>query len=250
MKQQHIFLFFISFYIISLASFSQKTKKDTIVIKDIYGLRVGIDLYNPIYTLIDSKRKGLELTADFRLSNKYFIAAEFGYLNNTIDENYYDFETKGQYIKVGANYNLFNNWLDMENEIFLGLRYGYSSFSQNISNYTINSDPILPEYQVTGNREYNGLNASWGELVIGMKAEVFNNIFLGFTFSGKKMISTKEPENFKNFFVPGFNRVYLADGGIGFNYTISYRLPIYKKEKSKVKKLEKETKKNESNKKN
>lgn len=243
MKQLHIFLFFISFSFISWTVTAQKIKKDTITQKDTYGLRIGLDLYNPIRTIFDKNRKGLEITGDFRLSRKYFIAAELGYLNKQVEENYYDYETKGQYLKIGANYNLYENWLDMENEIYLGLRYGYSTFSQTVSNYIINSDVILPEHQVNENREYNGLNASWGEFVIGMKAEVFNNVFLGFSFSGKKMISTKEPDNFKNLFAPGFNRIYLNDGGFGFNYTISYRLPIYKKERAKAKKIkEKDTK--------
>lgn len=43
------------------------------------------------------------------------------------------------------------------------------------------------------------------------------------------MISTKEPDGFKNLFVPGFNRVFLNDSGFGFNYTISYLIPIYKR---------------------
>ncbi len=244
MKQPHIFLFFISLYLVSWTSIAQKIKKDTIQ-KDTYGLRVGVDLYNPIRTIFDKNRKGLEIVGDFRLSNKYYVAAEFGFLNKQVDENYYDYETKGQYLKIGANYNLYENWLDMENEIYLGLRYGYSTFSQTVNNYTINSDVILPEYQVNQNKEYNGLNASWGEFVIGMKAEIYNNVFLGFSFSGKKIISTKEPDNFKNLFVPGFNRIYLNDGGFGFNYTISYRLPIYKKERVKAKKI-KEKDKNKS----
>jgi len=29
--------------------------------------------------------------------------------------------------------------------------------------------------------------------------------------------------------VPGFDRIFLNNGGVGFNYTISYRLPLYKK---------------------
>ena len=45
----------------------------------------------------------------------------------------------------------------------------------------------------------------------------------------KKMISTKEPSNFKNLYAPGFNRIYLNNMGIGFNYTISYLIPIIRK---------------------
>ena len=37
----------------TLVSYSQEVKKDTIVYKDVYGFRVGIDLYNPIRTAFD-----------------------------------------------------------------------------------------------------------------------------------------------------------------------------------------------------
>ena len=53
------------------------------------------------------------------------------------------------------------------------------------------------------------------------------------------MINNKHPENFQNFVVPGFDRVYLNNGGFGFNYTVSYRLPLYKKNKIKDKNLDK-----------
>ncbi len=243
MKKKNIYLFFISFCVLFLNLYAQESKKDTIVLKDTYGIRVGLDLYNPIYTIFDSNRKSLEIVGDYRLAKKYYIAVELGYLDNKIEENYYNVVTKGQYLKLGINYNLYKNWLDMDNDIYIGLRYGFSNFSQEVDNITINSAVTLPEFQLTTPKKWDNLNANWGELVVGTKAAIFKNVYLGFSFSVKKMIKTKEPDNFKNIYVPGFNRVYLNDGGFGFNYTISYRLPIYKKNKvTAIKAKELETK--------
>jgi hypothetical protein len=36
-------------------------------------------------------------------------------------------------------------------------------------------------------------------------------------------------ENFENLYIPGFNRTYDGDFGVGFNYTVSYFIPIYKR---------------------
>jgi len=204
---------------------------DTIV-KQRYGLRLGIDLYNPIYTAIDQHRKGLEIVGDFRLSKSYFVAAEVGYLTFDGQEDFFTYSTDGSYLKIGLDYNAYENWLDMENLIYVGFRYGFSSFSQTLHNYTINNDPIfdLTPRVVTG-QKYSGLNAHWGEFVVGVKAELVKNVFLGFSFSGKKMLSTKEPTNFRNLYVPGFNRVFLNDFGFGVNYTISYMIPFFKKNK-------------------
>ncbi len=122
----------------------------------------------------------------------------------------------------------------MDNEIYIGTRYAFSTFSQTLENYTVTSDVALPETSNTNAQKFTGLNASWVEFVLGIKAEVYANIFLGFSLNAKKMIATKEPENFKNLYVPGFDRVFLNDSGFGFNYTISYRLPLYKKEVKKT----------------
>ena len=219
----------IFFFLFSIVLLSQE--KDSIVYKDSYGLRVGIDLYNPTATFIDDNRKGLELVGDFRISKKWYIAAELGYIENTREEDFLSFTTNGQYIKAGVDYNVYENWLDMENLIYLGFRYGYSTFSQTLNSASINSNPLLAQQTVETPIDYNGLNGQWAEFVVGIKAEVLQNLFLGFSFSGKKMVATKEPDNFKNLFVPGFNRVFLNDSGFGVNYTVSYLIPIYKKNK-------------------
>ena len=117
----------------------------------------------------------------------------------------------------------------MENMIVTGLRYGFSTFNTTLNEYTVNSDPFLPERTEDEPIDYDNLNASWAELVLGIKVEVFHNVFLGFSFRGNVKISSTEPENFRNLYVPGFERVYVNDYGFSFNYTISYLIPFYRK---------------------
>lgn len=229
--------YFINILIIltSLSAFSQDAgavaKKDSVpkVYKDRYGLRVGIDLYNPINSLFNEERKGLEFVGDYRISKRFFIAAELGYLEYKGTEDFFSFTTNGQYIKAGGDFNAYKNWIGMENMIYVGLRYAFSTFDQTLNEYTINADPFLLEQNVPAGTKYDNLTASWIEFVIGMKVEVLHNVFLGFSFRGNQMITSKEPDNFKNLYVPGFNTVFLNDNGFSFNYTISYLIPLYKK---------------------
>ena len=226
----------ILFLLCCVLVFSQKSttqvKKDTLIIKNKYGLRVGVDLFNPVNTFFDKDRKGLELVGDYRITKKIYVAAELGYLENTTNEDFINFTTNGSYIKAGIDYNAYENWLDMENAIYVGFRYGYSTFSQTLNSFTVNNDSFLDGLSTLENgQKFDNLNAQWAEIVLGIKAEIFNNVYLGFSFSGKKIVSTKEPEGFKNLFVPGFNRVFLNNSGFGFNYTISYLIPLYKKNK-------------------
>lgn len=196
-----------------------------------FGVRVGIDLYKLTRSFYDESYKGLEFVGDYRLTKNYFLAGELGNENITVDDDRMNFTTKGTYFKVGFDYNAYENWLNMENMIYIGLRYGVSTFSQTLNNYAIyNPNPYYGENPVVVSGEkFNGLTASWAEVVIGMKAEIFHNLYAGFSFRINRLVSNKKPDNFDNLYIPGFNRTYDGDFGVGFNYTVSYFLPIYKK---------------------
>lgn len=230
MKQQRILIFFISFLV--LAPINAQQKKDTAKTKESYGLRIGVDLSKPLISFLEDGTKGLEAVGDMRILKNYYAAVELGYEDKISKEDYLNYTTKGSYIKAGVNYNAYKNWIGMTNEIYVGMRYGFSIFNQTLNSYTPNvkGTYFIPA-EVLPNTEFKDLSAHWGELVFGMKAETLKNLYLGFSFSFKKMLSTKEPENFKNLYVPGFNRVYLNDTGFGMNYTLSYLIPIVKKEK-------------------
>ena len=207
-------------------------KNDTIPVKtNRYGVRVGIDLYKLTRALYDKDYKGIEFVGDYRLTKKYFLAAELGNENKTTDDDRLNFTTKGSYIKAGFDYNAYENWLDMENIISIGMRYGFSTFNQQLNSYRIyNANPYFGEAPVIASgQKYDGLTASWIEVVAGVKAKVFNNVFLGFSLRLNRLVTNKEPENFSNLYIPGFNRTYDGSFGVGFNYTVTYFVPIYKK---------------------
>lgn len=210
----------------------QKTITDTIPPKtNRYGLRVGVDLYKLTRGIYDSDYKGLELTGDYRLTKKYYLAAELGSENKTTDDDRLNSTAKGTYIKAGFDYNVYENWLDMENIISIGMRAGFSSFSQQLNSYKIyNPNPYWGENPpILSGKNYSGLSASWIEVVAGIKAKVFNNVFMGFSLRLNRLITNKQPSDFENLYIPGFNRTYDGDFGVGFNYTVSYFIPLYKK---------------------
>ncbi len=211
-----------------LTTFSQKKVQDTVKYKDRYGLRIGADIFAPIYAFF-SDAKGLEIVADYRVSKRFWAAAEAGYTDNYTEEDFFKFSTKGTYFKAGVDYNAYKNWPGMENMIVVGLRYGFSVFDQTLNEYTINTDPYFPPTIKDTPITYSNLTAQWIEASIGLKVEVIHNLYMGMIFSGKHMLTAKDPDNFKSLFVPGFNRVYVNDFGFGFSYTISYLIPFYRK---------------------
>ncbi|KGO87751.1 hypothetical protein Q765_04465 [Flavobacterium rivuli WB 3.3-2 = DSM 21788] len=230
---------------------NQDPAKDTVTVvpvkADRYGLRVGIDAYRLARSFFDDGYRGIELVGDYRLTKKIYAAAELGNLKYTVDDTQLNFTTTGNYIKIGFDYNAYTNWLDMENMIYIGGRYGFSNFSQKLNSYkvyqnstlddtsvTVTPTNYLEEVTVQANRDYSGLSAHWLELVGGAKAELFDNLFLGVSVRLNILITQKKPADFDNLYIPGFNRTYDGNFGVGLNYTLSYFIPLYKKQAAKA----------------
>ncbi|MDG3583389.1 MULTISPECIES: DUF6048 family protein [Galbibacter] len=215
-----------------------QVETDSTVYKPRYGLRVGIDLSKPIRSFIDEDYKGLELVADFRVSYNFYAAAELGNEEKTTQEDNFNFTSKGSYVKLGFDWNTYDNWYGMENIINVGVRFGLSAFSQTLNEYQIyTKNQYWGEIQdgITGTNmlgEYSGLNAQWVEVVFGIKVEIFKNLFMGGSVRLNYLINQTEANQLPNLFIPGFNKV--TDGskfGVGYNYTLSYLIPIFKGKK-------------------
>lgn len=234
--------------------------KDTVVYKQSYGLRVGVDLSRPILTFTNDDYNGFEIVADYRLTQNLFIAGELGNETNTRQEDLgasfqntttsplYNFTTKGSYIKLGIDYNTYANWYGEHNSIFIGARYAYANFSQTVNNYQIfNSNRYWDTNDFsTGStiaEEHSGLSAHWLEAVLGAKVELFSNFYLGASVRIGVLINDKDPDTsrFNNLWIPGFNKVTdNSSFGVGYNYSISYFIPLYKKVKKEKKETEEE----------
>lgn len=210
----------------------KEPKKDSIPVRtNRYGIRVGVDLFKIARSVYEKNYKGLEVVGDYRLTKKYYLAGEIGNEDRTVNDDQLNYTTKGTYFRAGVDYNLYENWLDMENMVYVGARYGVSSFSQTLNSYTVyNRYPYFGASQeIESGEKFTGLSAQWIEVVLGVKAKVFNNVYVGFSFRANKLVSNKKPDGFDNLYIPGFNKTYDGTFGAGFNYTVSYLIPIYKK---------------------
>lgn len=232
MKYMLKYIFSIGLLCVSFLGNAQSKDTTKVLFPERYGLRLGADLHKIARSFYEKDYRGFEIVGDYRLTKRFYLAGELGNEDKTIDDDRLNFTTKGTYFKVGFDYNSFENWLDMENMIYVGMRYGVSSFNHTLNSYKI-YDPTnyYGENIVISGEKFSGLNASWLEVVGGIKAELFNNLYLGFSVRLNYLVSNKRPEGFDNLFIPGYNRTYDGKFGAGFNYTLSYFIPIYKKNK-------------------
>ena len=228
------FLFFLFFF--GVSAFSQNDSindriKDDIKLKQRYGLRLGTDFSKLARTGFDDEYKGFEFNGDYRITQKWYLAGELGSEEKATSNDYLSSTSSGQYFKAGADYNAYENWYGMENMIYGGLRVGVSAFKETINSYSVYSQNQYwtPQFSSNEQIEFNGLSAIWTELIVGLKAELLHNLFVGLNVQFKYVVTQNKPENFENLYIPGYAKTYDSGNfGFGFGYNISYLIPFYK----------------------
>tara|TARA_R110002126_G_scaffold184685_2_gene333129 strand:+ start:2494 stop:3225 length:732 start_codon:yes stop_codon:yes gene_type:complete len=243
MRQQHTLIYRISsiacmlFFCVFVHAQNDSivsTVNDSTKIKLKYGLRIGGDIGKLIRTSVDNDYTGFEIMADYRLKEKMYIAGEIGFEEKNTINDYLNITTKGSYIKGGVDFNMYENWLNMDNMIYAGFRVGASTFSHDLNSFQVYSidQYWAPQLTSTAKQELTGLTAFWGEIILGMKAEILNNLYLGLNVQLKISASQTIPNNFDNVYIPGFGKTYDSSGiGAGYSYFLAYRVPLYKKVK-------------------
>ena len=245
-------LFLLMLPFISIQSMAQEQEievkaiqTDTVVFKQSYGLRIGGDIGKLGRSFLDENYTGFEIMGDYRLSKNLYLAGELGTEERTLITDNLDVTATGSYFKAGIDYNFYVNWLDMENMIYGGARSGFGTFKQTLNSFTVYTtdrywgDP----FSEASEREFEGLSAIWLELIVGIKAELFANLYMGLNVQIKGLVTENEPDGFENLYIPGFNRTFDSGRfGIGFGYNLSYLIPIYKKDKKvQVETVERDT---------
>ena len=195
-----------------------------------HHLRVGADLVKVTRSFLEDNYQGWELVGDVRLTKNLYAAVELGNEEKYTEEDRSHFTTKGSYVKLGVDYNVYENWLDMNNQIYIGGRYGFSTFSQDLHQYKIyTTHPFFPNdgQWIPSDVSHSSLNASWIEAVGGVKAEVLKHLYLGFSCRIHYLVHDKKPDNFENHYIPGYQRKWDNPWGVSFNYTLTYQIPLF-----------------------
>lgn len=192
----------------------------------IQGLSVYTDLVGVGNKLFGGSYLYGEVGAELNLLNRFMPVIEMGYATCDVvdDDKSIAYNTSAPYFRVGMNYN-FMHKKDTYSIIYAGLRYGFSSFSFDISSPAL-QDPIWGGEVPF---DYKGIscNAGWLELVAGIRAQVWKNLHMGWSVRYKRLMSAKENANSDPHYIPGYG--IKDDVLFGFTYNIIYYLPLNKK---------------------
>jgi len=186
--------------------------------------RAGIDLIGLAHSAINDRRDAWEVQAEFDIY-RYFIAAELGGEYNHFVREDYDYQSDGTYWRIGADINM----LPREaygSVLFFGLRYANGNYNEHLSGTII--DPVWGEVLIDSSNE--SVRASWIEVVTGMKAKIWKNLYMGYILRMKASLKIKNESELEvePYRIPGYG---LADANSfwGINYYVSWQFPFRQK---------------------
>lgn len=159
----------------------------------------------------------MEFQADLDFA-KYLLVADYGITNSQRLTSSSDFTTQGSFFRLGVDLNLIKNDPKVQ-AATVGLRYGRSQFDNTLS-FT-QYDSLYGNYSYQGAN--SGISAHWIELAAGLRAHVWNNFYMGFTYRMKFRLRVENEGQFTAYEVPGYG-IRGRDPWSGFNYYLMYRI--------------------------
>ncbi len=211
--------------------FSAQQKKDSIGtdsiarIKQPVKIRLGFDAGKYIWAKFQNSFS-YDFFIDVNFYKDYYLIVSGGYEKHFTDNNLLNYHTTGSYYKFGVMYNLYRNWLDMDNDICIGINYAYARFDYLLHTYRINQPgAVFTPAPVSVEQDFDNNSAQWLELFAQMQVETFKHLYLGYNVGVKYLVHNSEIENFTVTYIPGFfyKNTY-SRFGFGMQYFISYRI--------------------------
>ncbi len=214
----------------------KKEKKEPEIVYPLYnGVSVGIDLWGLGSGLLGGDFTSSEVAVDVNLKHRYFPIIELGYgSTDTWNDHGTHYKSNAPYFRIGMDYNALYN-KKHGHQLRVGVRYAASSFKYDVHALGID-DPVYGG--VVGNPElddeiwngslpfhYTGMKGSmsWAEFCVGIRANVWKSISMGWALRLKFKLSASPDEHGDPWYVPGFGKY--GSSTMGVTYTLTYKLP-------------------------
>lgn len=185
-------------------------------------LKLSYDVIPLGVTMVSDKktRQGFQATMDF---DQFFFAVEYG-TESTVRGETFEYTNDGYHFSFGPEINMLKNSTN-GNALTFGFRYGQANFNETLS-YIQSDSSFFGQTMI--NARNPELVARWLELTLGIQANVWKNLYLGYTVRYKVFRSVKGIEEFAPYDVPGFG-LYEDNNGVRFNFYVGWAIPLREK---------------------
>jgi hypothetical protein len=184
-------------------------------------IRIGADISGPGIYLSDKDNLSIEGFISYDRNEKMSWVFEAGYLDYKYSQYNYTYQSKGYFIRLGADFNLLKPDLALgKYQAGIGIRYGTSLFSAETpsfwhENYWGKTTSSIASATRMGH---------FLEVAPGVKAEVLRNISMGWNIRLKFLISGGGGKDLRPIYFPGY-----GSGGkrtaTGISYYITWNIP-------------------------
>ena len=197
----------------------------------ITDITLGAGIGDAVGKIFGQSYSSFDVSASINMWNRLSPIVELGvgWANSTPEELNYTYKGKlAPYAKIGANYNfMFKSHPDYQ--LFFGIRAAYSTFSYDITNISL-SNGYWGENQ-TIDLPNQKSHAMWGEMMLGLKVKIWQNISAGWTVKYHHVFSYKKNPNGDPWFIPGFGS---RNSKLAVGLSVYYTLPTSRKKWPKI----------------
>ena len=212
---------FIACFCISVSAQNEEDAEEKIAL--FQGVKIEVDAFSAVMSAVNKETYSFEGNIQINLREKYFPIVEIGFAGaNKTSINDFNFKTDGFFARIGFDYNLLkpnSPTTHIHRYFFIGGRYGFSPFTYDITNITIDNG----YWGGSEIRNFRDINTTkhWFEAVAGMRVEVLRNIYMGWNVRLKMQLGRENPGEISPWYIPGIGIQSL--GNWGFNYTVGYK---------------------------
>ncbi len=166
------------------------------------GFAVSVDLAG-IGQLMLSDRGQFEGALRLNLHDEWFpiVEAGVGKADHDDEVTRIHYKTSAPYFKIGIDKNLLND-KHGKNRLYGGIRYAFTSYEVDIVRDNF-PDPVWQWDTGYGLKDV-ACKFHWAEAVVGVDAQIFGPLHLGWSVRYKQRIYHSEDLNGKVWYVPGF----------------------------------------------
>lgn len=228
MIQMGIFKYICSLALIFVLSFSYGQDEEIYVpVKEkepikLKGITLGANIGRFADYIFKPERESYEGSLSINLSNKYFGVIEGGYSEIDLVHNKYNYISYGSFARIGIESNMLKKY--PSDFLGIGLKLGRAEFRHQATNVLINA----PRWESNINIPKLEYITYWVEASLGVKGEVFKNVYLGWSGIVRVKVSGGEDSNFLIYDIPGFGNGTKTIN-LGINYYIYYQIPFNRK---------------------
>lgn len=189
------------------------------------SIRMGVDLANPVMSLLNKDVTGFEAFTAIDLSEKVAAVLEAGHLDFKYSQYNYNYFAKGTFFRLGIDINSMKPKSAIGKYYAgIGVRYGLTFFSQEVKNL----EHVNYWNTVTTDIPLHNYSAHFIEVNPGIRSEVFKNFSMGWTIRLRMLLYTNTGNDLRPVYLPGFGNAGKTFSK-GFNYYLIWNIPYKNK---------------------